>query len=178
MPFLSTSISFSFSQDWAYSLLLITQILCWSPTCRRCSVKNYLLWFQQSSQNSFCWSLVYYFRVFHYKWDLYCTVVPNQGKSSKPLVQNIFYKCLIHQINSIENSYSNLPRANTRQIFQGRLVYVLYFYFYWCFPHPSFLSLNLKGLKLYFCWSHRLFCLDPYIPYSSWENNQKQNSSY
>lgn len=79
--------------------------------------------------------------VFHYKWHLYCATVSNQCNSSKPLVQNIFYDCLIHQINSIKSRYLNLSVANTRQIFQGRLVYMLYFFLFF---HVFFVFLYLK----------------------------------
>lgn len=137
--------------------------------------KTCFLWFWGSSQNSFCSSLVYYFMVFHYKWDLYCATMPSQHRSSMPLVQNIFYECLLHQINSIKSSYLNLSVANTRQIFQGRLVFVLYFFLLFMGSLSVFLYLKNERLGIELCWCHRLFFLDPYIPNGSWEINQKQN---
>lgn len=107
-------------------------VACWASTCRRYSVeKKCFVWFSGSSQNSSCSSLVYDFMVSLHRWDLYCATVSSQGKSSKPL-NKTSSECPVHQINSIKSSYLHLSVANARQIFQGRLVYVLYFFSFIC----------------------------------------------
>lgn len=68
-----------------------------------------------------------------------------------PLVQNIFYECLLHQINSIKSSYLNLSVANTRQIFQGRLVFVLYFFLLFMGSLSVFLYLKNERLGIELC---------------------------
>lgn len=53
-------------------------------------------------------------------------------------------------------------------------VCALFFFLLFVFSLSVFV-LNMSGQKLYFCWCHRLFFLDPYIPIGSQEINQKQN---
>lgn len=65
----------------------------------------------------------------------------NQNKSSKHLIQNILIKSLVHQINLMKSSYFNLSVGNISQIFEGRLVYMFYFFHLFMFSLPVFLYL-------------------------------------
>lgn len=149
MSFLSSSANCSFLQDWVYLITQIYRGLVEPLLVGDARWKNYFLWFWGSSQNSSCSDWVYYFIVFHCRWELYCATVSNQY-CTKPLVQNIFYECLKHQLNSIKSSYLNLSVPNTGEILQERLVYVLNFFVLFVFSLSSFFALTMRGQKIYF----------------------------